>query len=131
MAEHLRAELALDARTMALTARRPGAGLIHHTDRGCQYTAAAYQEALAALGLTASMSRSGDCYDNAMAERFFATLKAELVGASPWPTRAAARTAAFEWLAIFYTRQRSHSALAYQPPVTFEANMLLLCQPTT
>ena len=79
MAEHLRAELALDALTMAIQRRRPAAGLVHHTDRGCQYTAAAYREALAARGITASMSRSGDCYDNAMAESFFATLKAELV----------------------------------------------------
>ena len=130
MAEHLRAELALDALTMALTARRPGAGLIHHTDRGCQYTAAAYQEALAALGLTASMSRSGDCYDNAMAESFFATLKAELVNTQRWPTRAAARRAIFEWLEVWYNRQRRHSALNYSSPVAHEEQMLLLCNPS-
>jgi len=130
MAEHLRAELALDALTMALTARRPGAGLIHHTDRGCQYTAAAYQEALAALGLTASMSRSGDCYDNAMAESFFATLKAELVDTQRWPTRAAARRAIFEWLEVWYNRQRRHSALNYSSPVAHEEQMLLLCNPS-
>jgi len=130
MAEHLRAELALDALTMALTARRPGAGLIHHTDRGCQYTAAAYQEARAALGLIASMSRSGDCYDNALAERFFATLKAELVNTQRWPTRAAARRAIFAWLEVWYNRQRRHSALNYSSSVAHEEQMLLLCNPS-
>ena len=126
MADHLRTELALDALTMALCARRPGANLVHHTDRGCQYTAAAYREALAARGLTASMSRSGECLDNAMAESFFATLKAELVDRHPWATRGAARTAIFEWIEVFYNRQRAHSALAYRPPAAFEAAMLLL-----
>lgn len=127
MADHLRTELPLDALAMALRARRPASGLVHHTDRGCQYTAAAYQQALARRGLVCSMSRSGDCLDNAMAESFFATLKAELVGARAWPTRAAARTAIFEWVEVFYNRQRAHSALAYQPPVTFEEVLLLSC----
>ncbi len=131
MADHLRAELALDALAMALQTRRPTPGLVHHTDRGSQYTAAAYQQALAQRGLVCSMSRSGECLDNAMAESFFATLKAELVDTQAWPTRAAARTAIFEWIEVFYNRQRAHSALAYRPPVTFEANMLLLCQPAT
>jgi transposase InsO family protein len=126
MADHLRAELAVDALTMALRARRPPPGLVHHTDRGCQYTAAAYREALAARGLVCSMSRSGDCYDNAMAESFFATLKAELLDARAWPTRTAARTAIFEWLEIWYNRQRRHSGLNYQPPVAFEEDVLLL-----
>ncbi len=128
MAEHLRAELALDALAMALQRRRPAAGLVHHTDRGCQYTAAAYREALAARGITASMSRSGDCYDNAMAESFFATLKAELVDSNAWPTRAAARQAIFAWLEVWYNRQRRHSALAYRSPVSYEDTMLLLSQ---
>jgi len=120
MADHLRAELALDALAMALAGRRPAAGLIHHTDRGCQYTAEAYQGALAARDITISMSRAGDCYDNAMAESFFATLKAELIDARPWPTRRAARQAIFEWLEIFYNRQRLHSALGFLSPVAFE-----------
>ncbi len=115
-ADHLRTELALDALAMALQARRPPTGLVHHTDRGYQYTAAAYQAALAAWGVTASMSRSGDCLDNAMAENFFAPLRAEFIDAQVWPTRAAARTAIFAWLEVFYNRQRAHSALAYQPP---------------
>lgn len=126
MADHLRTELALDALTMALARRRPGAGLVQHTDRGCQYTAAAYQDALAAHGLVCSMSRSGNCLDNAMAESFFATLKAELVDQHPWPTRAAAKTAVFAWLEVWYNRQRRHSALNYRPPATFEEDVLLL-----
>jgi len=126
MADHLRTELALDALRMALRARRPGAGLVHHTDRGCQYTAAAYQARLAEPAVTVSMSRAGECLDNAMAERFFATLKTELVDARGWPTRTAARTAIFAWIEVFYNRQRHHSVLTYRPPVTFEEEMLLL-----
>ncbi len=114
---------------MALRARHPGAGLVHHTDRGCQYTAAVYQDALAARGLVCSMSRSGDCLDNAMAERSFSTRKAELLGPQPWPTRAAARTAVFAWLEIWYNRQRRHSALAYRAPVAYEEQVLLLQDP--
>jgi len=120
MAEHLRAELALDALQMALASRQPAAGLIHHTDRGCQYMAAAYQETLAVHTITASMSRTGDCYDNAMAESFFATLKAELIETRPWPTRRAARRAIFEWIEVFYNRRRFHSALGYRSPATYE-----------
>ena len=126
MADHLRAELALEALAMALAARRPGADLIHHTDRGAQYTAVAYQAALAARGITVSMGRSGDCYDNALAESFFATLKAELIDAQAWPTRAAARRAIFEWLEVWYNRQRRHSALGYRSPVAWEEHVLLL-----
>ncbi len=125
MADHLRAELALNALAMALRTRRPAAGLVHHTDRGCQYTADAYQAALAARGITCSMSRAGECLDNAMAESFFATLKAELVDTRTWPTRAAARLAIFEWIEVWYNRQCRHSALAYQSPTRFE-DMLLL-----
>lgn len=126
MADHLRAELALDALALALQARRPGAGLLHHTDRGCQYTAAAYRQVLVAHGCVASMSRTGDCFDNAMAESFFATLKAEIADAQVWPSRAAARTAIFEWIEVWYNRRRRHSALDYLPPVTFEENVLVL-----
>jgi len=126
MAEHLRTELALDALAMALATRRPGTDLVHHTDRGAQYTAAAYRAALAAQDITVSMSRSGDCYDNALAESFFATLKAELIDAQVWPTRAAARRAIFEWVEVWYNRQRRHSALGYHSPVAWEERMLLL-----
>ena len=129
MADHLRAELALDALRMALRARRPGTGLVHHTDRGGQYTAARYRAALAARGVTASMSRAGECLDNAMAERFFATLQAELIGARTWPTRGAARLAIFAWLEVWYNRQRRHSARGYRPPVAYEGQLLLLQDP--
>ncbi len=79
-----------------------------------------YQGALTARGIAVSMSRPGDCYDNAMAESFFATLKVELSDTRPWPTRRAARQAIFEWLEVWYNRQRSHSALGYRSPVAFE-----------
>jgi transposase InsO family protein len=128
MGDDLRTELALDALRMALRARRPGAGLVHHTDRGSQYTAASYRAALATAGVIVSMSRAGECLDSAMAESFFATLKAELLDPQTWPTRAAARTAIFEWLEVWYNRQRRHSALAYRAPVAHEAQHLLLLQ---
>lgn len=126
MADHLRAELALDALAMALQRRRPAPGLVHHTDRGCQYTAAAYREILASNGVSTSMSRAGDCFDNAMAESFFAALKAEIVDARPWPTRQGARRAIFEWIEVWYNRRRRHSALGYHSPVAWEETMLLL-----
>jgi len=128
LADHLRAELALDALALALQARRPPPGLLHHTDRGGQYTAAAYEGALAARGITCSMSRAGECLDNAMAESFFSTLKAELVHTRSWATRAVARSAIFEWLEIWYNRQRRHSALAYRAPVAHEEQHVLLLQ---
>jgi len=126
MADHLRTELALDALRMALRARRPRPGLVHHTDRGSQYTAATYRAILADRKITVSMSRAGACLDNAVAESFFATLKAELVDTRTWPTRAAARLAIFEWLEVWYNRQRRHSTLGYLTPVVHESQLLLL-----
>lgn len=120
MAEHLGGELTRDALAMALARRRPTADLVHHSDRGSQYTAAAYQAILTRHGVAASMSRAGDCYDNALAESFMATLKTELIDRQPWPTRRAARHALFDWIEGFYNRQRLHSALGYQSPVEFE-----------
>jgi len=128
LADHLRTALALDALTMALGARRPPPGLVHRTDRGCQDTAAAYRACLAAHDITCSMSRAGECLDNAMAESFSATLKAEIADAGTWPTRAAARTAIFEWLEVWYNRQRRHAALASRTPVAHEEQQLLLLQ---
>jgi transposase InsO family protein len=122
MADHLRTELPLAALEMALTqrSRRPG-DLVHHSDRGCQYTAAAYQTALAAARLTPSMSRRGNCYDNAVAESFFATLKREL--GDTWTSRQEARRVVFEWIEVFYNRQRRHSALGYLSPVAYEQRL--------
>lgn len=108
---------------MALDRRRPGSGLVHHTDRGSQYTAGGYQTLLVTHGITASMSRTGDCYDNALAESFFATLKTEVLDRQSWQTRRAARQAIFDWIEGFYNRRRLHSALRYQRPVEFEEGL--------
>lgn len=124
MADHLRTELALNALDMAIRRRRPRPGeLVHHTDRGCQYTSAAYQAALAKAGITASMSRKGECLDNAVAESFFGTLKAELVEGRIWRTRAEAAQAIFEWIEVFYNRQRLHSSLGYLSPAEYEERL--------
>jgi putative transposase len=121
MADHMRTELALEALEMALKARRPRSGeLVHHSDRGSQYTAGAYQAVLAAHGIRCSMSRRGDCLDNAMAESFFATLKRELMPEDGWTTKEEARAAVFEWIAVYYNRQRRHSSIGYRTPVEFE-----------
>lgn len=121
MADHLRTELPLAALQMALDRRQPPPGLIHHSDRGSQYTAHRYQAVLAAQAITPSMSRPATCYDNALAESVFATLKRELVDRQVWPSRARARQAIFEYLEVFYNRQRLHSALGYRSPVDYEA----------
>jgi len=124
MADHLRTELVLDALDLALATRRPVPGLVHHSDRGCQYTSLAFGRRLQAAGLVPSMSRTGNCWDNAVAESFFATLKRELVDRpdrAPWPTRGAARQALFEYVEVFYNRRRRHSTLRYLSPAAYEA----------
>jgi putative transposase len=124
MADHLRAELVIDAVTMA-TQRRPlGAGLIHHSDQGAQYTSLAFGQRLQAAGILPSMGAVGTCYDNAVVESFFASLKVERVDRDAWPTRAAARVAIFEYIEVWYNRQRLHSTLGYRTPVQFEADVL-------
>ena len=123
MAEHRRTELALEALTMALPRRRALPGqLVHHPDRGCQYTARADQAVLDAHGVMCSMSRAGNCYDNARAESVFGTLKAELVHGQHWPSRRVARVASFEWSEVFDNRQRRQSALGDLSPARFEAS---------
>ncbi len=112
--------LVLSALDMALKSRRPPAGLVHHSDRGSQYACADYQRALAARGIRCSMSRKGNCWDNAVVESFFSTLKTELVHDRDFPTRESAKAALFEFIEVFYNRQRRHSALGYVSPVEFE-----------
>jgi transposase InsO family protein len=116
MADHLLAELACDALVMAIRRRQPSAGLIHHSDRGVQYACTDYQAILARHGLLGSMSRRGNCYDNAPMESFFGSLKNELVHRTSFPTRQAARRALFEYIEIFYNRRRRHSGLGYLTP---------------
>lgn len=121
MAAHLRAELVADALAMATTTRSPSPGLIHHSDRGVQYCCGAYRAELEAWGMIPSMSRVGDCYDNAPTESFWATLKKELMSDRAFTTRAEARAAIFEYIEVFYNRQRIHSSLGYVSPEAFEA----------
>ncbi len=121
MADHLRTELVLDALTMAIRHRQPAAGVIHHSDHGCQYTSLAFGQQLQAAGIIPSMGSVGDCFDNAVAESFFATLKVELLHRQVWPTRAAARLAIFAFIEVWYNRQRRHSTLGYATPTEYEA----------
>ena len=123
MRDTLEEELAVAALQMALADRRPGPGLVHHSDRGSQYTGGTYQALLAAHGLVASMSKKGDCWDNAVAESFFATLEVELILDADWATRDAARQAIFEYLETWYNRERRHSTLGYRSPVAYEAEV--------
>lgn len=124
MQNSLAADLALAALRMALAERRPEPGLVHHSDRGVQYTCAAYQELLATHGIEASMSRKGDCWDNAVAESFFATLELELGARQRWATRAEARAAIFRYIATWYNTRRRHSTLAYRSPAAYEQEVL-------
>jgi transposase InsO family protein len=119
MADHLRTELVSNALTMAIGQRRPPAHLVFHSDRGCQYTSADYATLAARHDIVLSFSRPGQCWDNAVAESFFATLKDELIDRRTWPTRAAARTATFEYIA-WYNQHRLHSALGYRTPAEYE-----------
>lgn len=123
MGDSLATTLPLAALDMALTHRRPPAGLVHHSDRGVQYASEAYRQRLLAAGVVPSMSRRGNCYDNAVMESFWSSLKRELVHRRRFQTRAEAQAAIFEWLEVFYNRERFHSALDYQSPVDFELNL--------
>jgi putative transposase len=118
----LTTQLPLRALDMAVRRRVPGASLLHHSDRGCQYTSQEYREALDDLGIDVSMSRKGNCWDNAVAESFFSTIKAELVHDRRWPTRLELRAAVFEYIEVFYNRQRLHSTLGYKSPIQFETD---------
>lgn len=125
VADHLRAELCMDALAMAIDARRPGAELIHHSDRGVQYACDLYQQLLKKNQIVCSMSRRGNCYDNAMMESFHSTYKRELLYQRPrerFATKDEAKTMAFEYLEVFYDRQRRHSGIGYVSPEAFEAS---------
>jgi transposase InsO family protein len=119
MDNHLYASLVEDALHMAVTRRNPAPGLLHHSDQGSQYTSAAYRLRLAKLECEVSMSRTGNCYDNAVMESFFSTLKSECL-TGQFQTRAQARTAIFEFIEIWYNRHRLHSSLGYLSPEEFE-----------
>jgi len=123
MADHLRAELCTAALAMALLRRKPQAGLLHHSDRGVQYACGWYRQILEDHQITCSMSRKGNCFDNAAMESFFATLKTELIHRHQYATRRAAVASIFEYIEVFYNRQRKHSTLGYQSPEVFEAGL--------
>ena len=120
MGESLETSLPMDALRMALRQRRPTGGLLHHSDRGCQYASEAYREHLAAWNVTPSMSRRGNCCDNAAMESFWSTLKEELVHRTHFESRAQAASAIFDYIETFYNRERLHSALGFMSPVEFE-----------
>ena len=121
MEGHLRSELVVDALRMGVWRRKPAPGLVHHSEQGVQYTSLSFGERLKEVGITPSMGRSGTALDNALAESFVSTLKAELVSRLRFPSRQeAARTAIFEYLEVFYNTRRLHSALGYRSPADFE-----------
>lgn len=123
MAEHMRADLILTALEAALGQRIPSVdGLVFHSDRGSQYASSDYQLALQNAGITCSMSRRANCWDNAVAESFFGTLKIELIHPRIFSTREIAKTTIAEWIEVFYNRQRLHSTIGYLSPVHFEDN---------
>jgi len=123
MGDTLATTLPLAAWQMALTQQRPPPGLVHHSDRGVQYASQNYRQTLAQAGVVSSMSRRGNCYDNAAMESFWSALKRELVHRRHFATRAEARAAIFDWIEVFYNRVRLHSALGYQSPVDFETKL--------
>jgi putative transposase len=120
MSERCDEVLVETALRMALARRRPGAGLLHHTDRGSQYTSRAYCQVLEQVEITMSMSGKGNCYDNAMTESFFGSVKDECVHRTVYRSHEEARQSLFEYLEIFYNRQRRHSSLGYLSPLAFE-----------
>jgi putative transposase len=124
MRDDLRTELALDALGMALTRRRPRPGLVHHSDRGSQYTSLAFGKTIEAAGLLPSMGRRGDAFDNALAESFFATLETELLDRHSFRSRDEARLAVFSYIEGFYNPRRRHSTLGYRSPDRFEEEMM-------
>jgi putative transposase len=124
MEDHLRTEIVVDALRMAVWRRKPAPGLVHHSDQGVQYTSLSLGERLKEVGIKPSMGRTGTALDNAMAESFVSTLKAELVSNLEFPSRQAAKTAIFEYLETFYNTRRLHSSLGYRSPAEFEEDTI-------
>jgi putative transposase len=125
MRDTLEADLTLSALRMAIATRRPAAGLMHHSDRGSQYACTEYRGLLATHGMVASMSRKGNCWDNAVAESFFSTLEFELIMKNDWHTREEARREIFRYIETWYNRKRRHSALDYVSPAEYERHLQL------
>jgi transposase InsO family protein len=123
MADHMQVQLVSDALKMAVARRCPGEGLLHHSDRGVQYASEDYVHLLQRHGMQISMSGKGDCWDNAVMESFWATLKTELVNDEHYATHEQARTSIFEYIEVFYNRKRIHSTLGYVSPEMFEASL--------
>jgi len=120
MADHMRAELVVDALQMALAHRRPNPGLIWHSDQGSQFVSLAFGQQARAAGVAQSMGSKGDCFDNAVAESFFATIKKELIYRRSWPTKVELRTEVFDYIEVFYNRERRHSTLGQLSPLKYE-----------
>jgi len=121
MSEHIDARLVCDAFAMAVEHRHPGSGLLHHSDRGVQYASDKFQEMLDGIDARCSMSRKGNCWDNACVESFFGKLKTEQISKTIYPTRAGARQDVFWYIEVFYNRKRRHASLGYMSPSAFEA----------
>jgi transposase InsO family protein len=122
LADNMETDLVADALRMAIADRRPARGLLFHSDRGSQYTSAAFGQLLAEHGIVQSLSRRGQCWDNAVAESWFASYKAELIDPGVWPNLARLRTATFDYIEVFYNRRRRHSALGHLSPARYEHN---------
>lgn len=124
MAEHMRAKLVNDALLMALWKRKPAKGLLWHSDRGSQYASDSHRALIKEFGIRQSMSRKGNCWDNAVSESFFHTLKTELINHETYQTRSTAKQAVFEYIEVFYNRERRHSANSYLSPVDYELQQM-------
>lgn len=120
LADHMRTELVEEALEMAFVQRRPPAGVVFHSDRGSQYTSRDYGQLARANGVVLSVGMAGECWDNAVAESFFATIKRELIDTRAWPTRAGLRTAVFDYIEGWYNTRRLHSTLGYRSPAEYE-----------
>jgi transposase InsO family protein len=121
LADHMRTELVNEALEMAFVQRQPGEGAIFHSDRGCQYTSKEYGDLARANGVVLSVGRKGECWDNAVAESFFATIKRELIDTRAWPTRAGLQRGVFDYIEGWYNTRRLHSSLGYRSPAEYEA----------